>query len=312
MTALVLVAAGLMVSSLPAVARPLGRRISSAEWAQLNLIAMVGSVMVVEAGFVLLASTTVLGALSFGAVASACEELIGPLTPLGPVGGWLAAALAAMTPALAWRAGHRTHAQMSRLEIEPYLGHHRARQDHDLVILPTSWHIAYSIDVGHRQVVISEGLVRCLEPSQLRAVIGHEVAHLRHGHGQMLRMATALRGALPWWPPLAHSHRVLRASVERWADDESTHGDHAARRCLGDALRRMAAVETPPSLAAFSPAEATAERIAAMHEHPPASVVARVAVYVPGLVLAGVTVGAFGAWLGEARALVAVAGRCPI
>lgn len=310
--AVALVLAGLFAGALPALGRPIGRRIGSSEWAQLSLVSLVGAAILVQSGLVLMAAPAVLRFLGVSALASACDRLVGPLTPFGTTGGWVAAALAVATPALGWHGWRRARRRLATLEIEPYLGEHHARSDHDLVILPTDTQIAYSVDGARPQVVVSRGLLADLTDAQVDVVIAHERAHLEHGHPRMLILAAAARAALVWWPPMRRSHRVLRASVERWADDHATGDDPASRRCLSDALHRVAGFATPAPVPAFSLADATAERIDAMQNRHRAPWAMRAAIYVPGALVGAVALGVFGQWLAEARMVLAMAGRCPI
>ncbi|HEX2063632.1 MAG TPA: hypothetical protein VHE80_04335, partial [Acidimicrobiales bacterium] len=94
-----LVAAGLLLLALPASCRRVGRRLVAREWSRLCLVALIAGALLLEAGLVLLAAPTVFRALGVAALAEACGKLLGPLMPLGTVGGWAAAALAAAVAA---------------------------------------------------------------------------------------------------------------------------------------------------------------------------------------------------------------------
>ena len=310
--AVVLVLVGLFVATLPGVLRPLGRRVDPAEWAQLSFLAVTGSVVMVEAGLILLAAPTVFRALDLGFLADACARLVGPLMPLGHTGGWLAGGLAIATPALAAHRWVKARRRLTGLSIEPCLGRHEQRADHDLVILPLDAHIAYSVDVGRPQVVLSEGLIDSLDEEQLDAVVAHELAHLREDHPRMLLIAAAAGAALGWWPPMRRSHRVFRASIERWADECAVGTHEPTRRTLCEALRAVTAVTRPVPIATFSLAEATAERIHAMQSPPEATWRVRAALYVPGAAAGVVMLAAVGLWLSDTQSVLAMAGRCPI
>ena len=310
--AVVLVLVGLFVATLPGLLRPLGRRADPAEWAQLSFLAVTGSVVMVEAGLVLLAAPTVFRALDLGFLADACARLVGPLIPFGDTGGWVAGGLAVATPALAVHGWVNARRRLLGLSIEPCLGRHEQRPDHDLVILPTDAHIAYSVDMGRPQVVLSEGLIDSLDDGQLEAVVAHELAHIRQDHPRMLLIAASASAALGWWPPMRRSHRVFRASIERWADECAVGRDEPTRRSLCEALRTVTAVARPLPIATFSLAEATAERIHAMQAQPEATWTVRAALYVPGAGAAVVTLAAIGLWLSDTQSVLAMAGRCPV
>lgn len=310
--AAVLVLVGLFVAMLPGLLRPLGRRADPAEWAQLGFLAITGSVVMVEAGLILLAAPTVFRALDLGFLADACARVVGPLMPFGDTGGWAAAGLAVGTPALAVHRWVKARRRLIGLSIEPCLGRHEQRPDHDLVVLPSDAHIAYSVDMGKPQVVLSQGLIDSLDHSQLDAVVAHELAHLREDHPRMLLVAASAGAALAWWPPMRRSHRVFRASIERWADECAVGAHGPTRRSLCEALRTVTAAARPLPIATFSLAEATAERIHAMQARPEATWTVRAALYLPGAMAGVVTLAAIGVWLSDTQSILAMAGRCPI
>lgn len=308
-----LILAGLALAALPGLARPIGRRLPPAEWSQLTFLGLIGGTIVIEAGLILLAAPTVLRSFDVGALADACSRLAGPLVPFGDVGGWVAAALAAGTAVAGGVGWARARARLGSLEIEPYLGEHRLRGDHEVVVLPTDAHIAYSVDASLPQVVISRGTVDSLSAAQLDVLIDHELAHLRLDHPRMLLLAEASRVALRWWPPVQPSHKAFRASIERWADDHAVAADPAARRDLRGALERITALNGPvPVVAGFSLADATAERLAAMDQDPAAPRSLHAALYLPGAIVGLSAIATFGMWMSQTQTVLAMAGRCPI
>jgi Zn-dependent protease with chaperone function len=304
-----LVAVGLLMLALPASVRRVGRRLPAREWARLCLVALLGGALLLEAGLILLAAPTVLRALGIAYLAEACDRLVGPLMPLGAMGGWAAAALATGMGALAIQGWRRAAGQVRRLAIEGCLGTRAGGAGYELVVLPTAECVAYSVDDPIRQVVVSQGVLDVLEGPQVDAVIAHEWAHLRLGHPRLLLMAAAVRQALRWWPPVTGSHAALRAALERWADDEAT--PHAAARGqLRAALVTLTAVELGGGVPAFSLADATLERIEAMDQPPRAPLGLHALLYAPGLASVVVAIAATGAWTEQARLVIAMAGRC--
>lgn len=71
------------------------------------------------------------------------------------------------------------------------------------------------------RVVISRGLAESLSPSELRAVVEHEFAHLRGRHSTLLTVSGYLERALPWLPATGSMARAMRVLVELAADDRA-------------------------------------------------------------------------------------------
>jgi Zn-dependent protease with chaperone function len=88
----------------------------------------------------------------------------------------------------------------------------------------------YCLPGGRHQVVISDGALAALTQEQLRAVLAHERAHLRHRHHLILALAAALARAFPRVPLLSQARLQLVVLAEMAADDE------AARRHRRDDL----------------------------------------------------------------------------
>jgi Zn-dependent protease with chaperone function len=88
----------------------------------------------------------------------------------------------------------------------------------------------YCLPAGRHQVVISAGALAALTPGQLRAVLAHERAHLRHRHHLILALAAALARAFPQVPLLSQARPQLAVLAEMAADDA------AARRHRRDDL----------------------------------------------------------------------------
>jgi Zn-dependent protease with chaperone function len=310
--AVVLIAAGLALTSLPALARPVGRRITPAEWARLCLAALVGGAVAVEAGAILVAAPTLLRSVGAPALAQACGRMVEPLLPLGSAGGWAGVGLALVGAGLAVWGWRQATGQVRALAIEPGLGRHERRAGYSLVVLPTEEPVAYSVATPRPQVVVSQGLAEMLSPAELRAVVNHERAHLRHRHQDLLRLAATARRALAFWPPAARSHAVLRAAVERWADDAATGGDPRQRGTLRQALVRVAFTDPVAPVAAFSLVDATLERVEALDRPPRASLTLHVLLYVPGTVGAVAALVAVSGWVEQVHQMLAMAGQCTI
>ncbi|MFC5754409.1 M56 family metallopeptidase [Actinomadura rugatobispora] len=102
-------------------------------------------------------------------------------------------------------------------------------------------------------VLVSRGLLRRLDRSQLRVVFEHEASHLRHRHYRYLALGALAAGTLP---PLRRLNARLRFSLERWADEDAAEavGDRklVARTIAQVALARSSADSATPPLPTFA------------------------------------------------------------
>ena len=121
-----------------------------------------------------------------------------------------------------------------------WLGSHHDRGDHELVVLPTSATVAYSVRGSPPQVVISQGLQDELGTDLLAFVVDHERAHLRRRHRAHLLVAAWVDALFGRIPAIARSTLALRLTVERAADEEAAGADPEHRRRIGSALRSLA------------------------------------------------------------------------
>ncbi len=80
--------------------------------------------------------------------------------------------------------------------------------------------VAYCLPGGARSVtVLSDGLVKLLEPAELDAVLIHEQTHLTQRHHLLLWAFAAWRAALPWLPTSQLAQRSVNELIEMLADD---------------------------------------------------------------------------------------------
>jgi len=147
----------------------------------------------------------------------------------------------------------------------------------------------YCLPAGRHQVVISAGALAALTREQLRAVLAHERAHLRHRHHLILGLGAALGRAFPRVPLLSQARPQLAVLAEMAADDA------AARRHRRDdlasalvVLARAGAGAQPATLAASGP-EAIARLQRLLEPEPPCTRLARLAAIaglIPAMVMA--------------------------
>lgn len=313
MTLLAVVAAAAVLLALPGAFDRFGRRIPQREWTWLCTVGLGGGLALLEAVLVLRAAPTVLRAAGVAWLASACERVLRPLVAGGPAMGWGAGAAAVALPAAAlvhWWRGRRVR---DRLVRDLWLGETRPIAGHAVVVLPLARQLAVSVDHnGTMAIIVSEGLLRVLDPAQVEAVVRHEAAHLRHRHQRMLTLAGAVEAIFGGFPPVVRSAAALRLTVERWADEEAA--DHAVggRRAVRDSLLVLVGVAPATGLAGFTDAATVAARLAALESPPPAPPSGRhLMLYVPGSVAGAVAAPALVTWGGHVNMVLAMAGRCP-
>lgn len=88
--------------------------------------------------------------------------------------------------------------------------------------------VAYCLPGGSQSAtVLSNGLLRILDPVQLRGVIAHERAHLQQKHHLVLLAFKSWHSALPWFPIANRAETAVALLVELIADDQ-------ARRVVDD------------------------------------------------------------------------------
>jgi len=228
---------------------------------------LAGAVALTYAGLALLAVPAVAGVLPRPLLAAWPRLLAGP-GPGGAAVAWLAAALLAVSAGVVTARAWRASRERRLLRVEPGIGTHEHRDGFDLVTLPRTALVAYSLGGRRPQVVVSQGLRDCLDDEGLTAVLAHEAAHLRVGHDLWLHLARMAEAALwfaPWARPAAG---MLRLWLERWADEDAAR--QVGRYALRAALLTAAGIgPATPLAAALSGAGALAERITALAAEPP-------------------------------------------
>lgn len=121
---------------------------------------------------------------------------------------------------------------------------------------------------GRRRIVLTTGALRCLDSSQLEAVLAHERAHLSERHHLVLTFAAALRNAFPAIPVFTVAARQVSNLVEVAADDSAVRSKH--RLTLASALLAVASAGVPAG-ALGAGGTTAAQRIQRLIDPPPAS-----------------------------------------
>ncbi|WP_338894938.1 M48 family metalloprotease [Streptomyces sp. TG1A-60] len=126
----------------------------------------------------------------------------------------------------------------------------------EVAVLPDEVPYAYALPGRRRgRVVVTTGMLSCLEPTERRALFAHERAHLGARHHRFLLAVQLAAHANPFLRPL---HTAVSYTTERWADEEAarTVGSRRAVACaIGKAalVSRGTPVGTLAGLAAPGP-----------------------------------------------------------
>ncbi|MFI6082706.1 M56 family metallopeptidase [Streptomyces sp. NPDC051217] len=155
----------------------------------------------------------------------------------------------------------------------------------EVAVLRDASPYAYALPGAPGRIVVSTGMLACLDPAEREALLAHERAHLAGRHHRLL-LAVRLAGcANPLLRPLMSA---VTYSTERWADEEAARvtGDRrTTARAVGKAALVSRRASAPP-LPAFA-AGPVPRRVAALlgpvppdRRWPPALTMAGVAAYV--------------------------------
>ena len=300
---LVLLAFGLLLLALPGLALQPPRRLPPHEWATIALLATLAGAGAVFVALVLAAVPALTTVFGVPAIADHCRSALAPLATEPTFVSWIAAAAAvAFLVRMLTRILSASRAAR-RARVEPWLGDHHAREDFDLVTVPTPSTLAFGVPGPNPQVVISTGLAQRLETDELDAVVSHEAAHLRLHHSTVLAVLHGIEASLGMLPFVHRTLGRLRAALEVWADAAA----------LGEAANRRSALRTALVDLSSTGCIVTVEtdRIARLaRRSAPRPLLVRAAVYAPVFVLV-VAVGltAVG-WFTEAHHAVALGDPC--
>lgn len=311
----VLLAVGLALLALPGALRSLGARLSPAEWCRSASSCLRVGRLAVHGALGLAAAPVVLEAAGAHQLAHACHRTAMVGVPAPAVLGWLAVALLVDSARASLAEWHRDRAAIRCLRAEPWLGRHQDDEGVDVVTLPCRDQVAYAVP-GRRgvagQIVVSAGLAATLDADELRAVLRHEHAHLRHRHHRLLRLARDLDARFGWLGPVRRSTAALRLAVERSADEDAAAASPEARPVVRRALLKATALALGP-VPSFTDTGTIAPRLQALAGPPPdPTIAARLAAAGPTLGLSTVAGTAFTACsLGAHEGLDGLLGHCP-
>ncbi|EST29947.1 M56 family metallopeptidase [Streptomyces roseochromogenus] len=117
----------------------------------------------------------------------------------------------------------------------------RLSGDSELVVVDDDTPHAFALPGAPGRIVVSRGMLRCLDNEEREALLAHERAHLRGRHHvfqSLWRLAAALN---PLLRPLAAAGGF---ALERWADEEAA-ARVGSRRVVARAVGRAALASSP-------------------------------------------------------------------
>lgn len=235
-----LVLVGLALLVFPGVVGRWAQRLPAAEWTRVGIGSLGLGALCVYAGLVMTTLPPVLHTLQLEGAFGICDPVVHSLMIGGPLVGWAAALSAATLSVAALRAVWRSRRGATVAHIEPWLGHHTARDGYELVVVPTPALIAVGVPGPTPQVVVSQGLVDELDAPRLEAVVAHEVAHLRLRHRRFVMLVNVIDRTLGFIPPVGRSAAAICQSIEEWADDHAVRSAQTAEQSLHAALLTVA------------------------------------------------------------------------
>lgn len=147
----------------------------------------------------------------------------------------------------------------------------------DLTVIDTAESQAFAVPGRPGRIVVSSGLLHSLDPSQRRALLAHERAHLNHRHHvhhTLVRLAVAVN------PLLARLRSAVELTCERWADEDAA--TVCRRDTVADALTRAATSTRrgAPAGALGAAISDIVDRVGALHAPTPRLVLWRLALLI--------------------------------
>ncbi len=171
--------------------------------------------------------------------------LFSRLAPGGPLAWMFGTMVAAVVGYLFGTAIRRASWKRKRAALPRWATvqlHDIDEADVEIRVAPTRRPMAFAVPGRDRHVVVSELVVE-LPEEQRRAVIAHEMAHLRLRHDRHLLVLWFYERFWGWLPG---AHAVVsshRTSIERWADAVALREEALASTYLDSARRSLAGCE---------------------------------------------------------------------
>ncbi|QIQ03707.1 M56 family metallopeptidase [Streptomyces liangshanensis] len=135
--------------------------------------------------------------------------------------------------------------------------------DREVAVLPDAAPYAYALPGRRGRVVVSRGMLACLQGRERRAVFAHERAHLTGRHHRFLLVVRLAAQVNPFLRPL---RTAVAYTTERWADEDGAEVI-GSRRAMALAVGKAALVSQGApvaTLAGFATPGPVPRRVAAL------------------------------------------------
>ena len=194
--------------------------------ARLLTASLVSIAVAVVCGLVMAAFGVAAHVAPLSTVLGWCDSLVEPHHHVPTIVGVLSglALLVGVGRMILWRRHRRAVADSAGLVWEP------------VQVIVSDEPMAYCVPGPPGHVVVSSGMLDCLDPPEQAALLAHEQAHLDHRHHRYVSVAESAARAVPLLHPLRER---VRFCTERWADEIAADavGD---RRVVATAIARAA------------------------------------------------------------------------
>ncbi len=249
----------------------LGARAHPAHRARLTIAVLLTGFFLVEATLLLWSAPVLLDVVGLSDLAAVCRRMLGGTVPGGVVGGTVAGLFAVLLLATALRGWWRVLRDQRRLRVESVLASHESHEDYDLVILPSSKRMAYTVGGRSPQVVLTSAVVEGFPAHLVDVIIAHEGVHARYRHHRYLLSCAALESSFGWLSPVNQAVDTVRLSLERWADEGAALVAFKGREGVRHALLEVAMSHFAPAASGFGNPESLSARLDALRGRAPSA-----------------------------------------
>jgi beta-lactamase regulating signal transducer with metallopeptidase domain len=240
-----------------AAAAVIARRASPRPGAVALVAAALAAAIAADTALAVLVAARLLDAAPVAALLRWRAEAPRPIPVPVPVSLIAAGALVALAAAAAvdWRRAERSIRRVRKLHANALPGELIVVRSPDVLA-----HALPAMGASPGRIIVSDAMLRALDPSERRAMLAHERSHLAHRHDRYRRLVRIAARINPLVRPAVPATDFL---LERWADEDAARAV-GSRRLIAQALAR-AAVSAPRNRR-YAEASFAAQRVTARVE----------------------------------------------